>query len=72
VTPQSARPATFVFLQYSPSSIGEEVAQIPFFRFLRGGSPDTEIVAVAPARSGRTLDALGLIDRLVEAGAGRR
>jgi len=59
------RAATFVFLQYSPSSIGEEVAQIPFFRFLRADGPDREIVAVAPDRSGRTLESLGLVDRLV-------
>jgi ADP-heptose:LPS heptosyltransferase len=61
----TTRTATFVFLQYSPSSIGEEVAQIPFFHFLRKERPETKIVAVAPGRSGRTLEALGIVDRLV-------
>ncbi len=65
MTPDNARAATFVFLQYSPSSIGEEVAQIPFFHFLREDRPVTEIVAVAPERSGRTLESLGLVDRVV-------
>ncbi|GJM43925.1 MAG: ADP-heptosyltransferase [Gemmatimonadota bacterium] len=61
----SAPGASFVFTQYCPDSIGEQAVQIPFFRLLRSAHPDDEIVGIAPERSAGTLDALGLIDRLV-------
>ncbi|MGH2571857.1 MAG: hypothetical protein ACRDGR_11560, partial [bacterium] len=65
MTPDEPRTSTFVFLPYTPSSIGEEVAQVPFFHFLREERRGSPIVAVAPERSGRTLEGLGLVDRLV-------
>ena len=56
--------SVFVFMQYCPASIGEQVVQIPFFRFLRERYPEDRIVAVAPDRSGQVIDELGLVDEM--------
>jgi ADP-heptose:LPS heptosyltransferase len=68
-TPASSSPAQaasiFVFTQYCPTSIGEQVVQVPFFHFLREQNPDARIVAVVPEQSEHVIAELGLADSIV-------
>ncbi|MGQ0723355.1 MAG: glycosyltransferase family 9 protein [Candidatus Eiseniibacteriota bacterium] len=68
----NAAPLVLVCTPYCPSSVGEQIVQIPFFRLLRAEQPEARILAVAPAESSALLDALGVADELrtVPPGAG--
>jgi ADP-heptose:LPS heptosyltransferase len=60
----SAAPNVLVCTPYCPSSVGEQIVQIPFFRLLRREHPDARILAVAPADSSALLEALAVADEL--------
>jgi ADP-heptose:LPS heptosyltransferase len=60
----NAAPLVLVCTPYCPSSVGEQIVQIPFFRLLSAQHPEARILAVAPAESSALLDALGVADEL--------
>lgn len=68
----SGAPAVLVCTPYCPSSIGEQIVQVPFFRMLRRERGDERIVAVSPKDSSALLAALAVADeiRSVPRGAG--
>lgn len=56
---------SLVLMPYCPGSIGEQVVQVPFLRFLREVSGADPIVGLVPTESGGVIESLGLLDESI-------